>query len=34
VNRSAILYLLGVADCPYRAAGEASYCSLLPPLQT
>jgi Zinc carboxypeptidase. len=27
-NRSAILYLIGMADCPYRAIGKASaYCS-------
>jgi carboxypeptidase T len=34
VNRSAILYLFRVAECPYRAAGEASYCSDLPPLHS
>ena len=32
VNRSAFLYLIDQAACPYRASGEPSKCALLPPL--
>jgi len=32
INRSAILHLFDLANCPYRADGETSFCRLLPPL--